>query len=247
MASTATYVYGVVPATADVPKGPGIADAPVRRLADDRIAALVSDVEPDRLKFGREAMTTHARVLEEALGAADTVLPMRFGTVMPGDDSVRDDLLRARGPQLRDQLDGLSGTVEFKLRGTYAEQQLMREVVEADREVARLRESVRQAPDDATYYARIQLGELVAASVERIRQADAAAILDRLAPLALAVQTAEPGHERVALEASFLIARDRIAQFDEAVEDVGRAHAERIRFKYTGPLPPHSFVQMAEA
>lgn len=246
MAAPATYVYGVVPATADVPKGPGIADAPVRRLDENGIAALVSDVEPDGLHFGREAMTTHARVLEEALGA-DTVLPMRFGIVMPSDESVRDDLLRAHGPQLRDQLDGLSGTVEFKLRGTYDEQQLMREVVQGDREVARLRETVRKAPEDATYYARIQLGELVAASVERIRQADAAAILDRLAPLALAVQTAEPGHERVALNASFLIARDRVAAFDDAVEDVGRAHAERIRFKYTGPLPPHSFVQMAEA
>lgn len=244
MTPTATYIYGVVPATVDAPKGRGINDAPVRRLADNGLAALVSDVDPDRLRFGREAMTTHARVLEEALDAG-TVLPMRFGTVMAGDDSVREDLLRGHGPELRDQLESLSGTVEFKLRGTYDETRLMREVVQSDREVARLREAVREGPEDATYYARIQLGELVAGAVERIRQADAQAILDRLAPLALAVQSAEPGHERVALNASFLIDRQRVAEFDEAVEDVGRAQAERMRLKYTGPLPPHSFVQLA--
>jgi Gas vesicle synthesis protein GvpL/GvpF len=102
-------------------------------------------------------------------------------------------------------------------------------------------------PEDATYYARIQLGELVADAVQRTRQTDADEILGGLGPLAVAVEAGEPGHERVALNASFLVERDRIAEFDKRVDEIGRAQAGRLRFKYTGPLPPHSFVRLAGA
>ena len=32
--------------------------------------------------------------------------------------------------------------------------------------------------------------------------------------------------------------------FDGAVDEVGADDDGRIRFKYTGPLPPHSFVEL---
>jgi len=47
--------------------------------------------------------------------------------------------------------------------------------------------------------------------------------------------------------ASFLVDRDRIAEFDQAVDETGRQHADRMRLKYTGPLPPHSFAELSTA
>jgi hypothetical protein len=245
-ASSAKYVYGVISATSAPPPGPGIGGAEPRLVRAHELGALVSDIDADEIALGRDAMTAHARVLEQAL-AAGTVLPMRFGVVMADDDAVRDELLDAHGTQLRAQLADLAGKVELKLRASYDEQGLMREAVAQDPQIARMRESLRGAPEEATYYARIQLGELVAAVVERIRQTDAGAILDSLAPLAVAFETGEPAHERIALNASFLVERDRIPEFDDQVDRIGRAQAERMRLKYTGPLPPHSFVRIAAA
>jgi hypothetical protein len=242
--SSAKYVYGVISATGDPPAGPGIGGAEPKVVQTEELAALVSDIDADEIALGREAMTAHARVLEQALSAG-TVLPMRFGVVMADEDVVRDELLDAHGAQLRVQLADFADKVELKLRATYEEERLMREAVAQDPQVARRRESLRGAPEDATYYARIQLGELVAAGVERIRHADAEAILEVLAPLAVAVETGEPAHERIALNASFLVERDRIPEFDQQVDRIGRAQAERMRLKYTGPLPPHSFVRIA--
>jgi hypothetical protein len=88
------------------------------------------------------------------------------------------------------------------------------------------------------------LGELVAAAVERKREADARTIVDALAPLALAVDVAEPKHERIVVSASFLVRREQMPQFDAAVDEVGLRQAGRMRLKYTGPLPPHSFVKL---
>jgi hypothetical protein len=240
----AKYVYGVIAAAGDPPSAAGIGGAEVTLIGDTEIAAIVSDIDPARLKLGREEMTAHARVLEDAISAG-TVLPMRFGVVMADEDAVRRQLLVSRHDELQRQLATLAGKVELRLRASYEEDHLMREAVATDPEIRRLRDSLRGVPEDATYYGRIQLGELVAAAVERIRQADADQILGALSPLAVAAEAGEPGHERVALNASFLVERDRMAEFDQHVDEVGRTQAGRMRFKYTGPLPPHSFVELA--
>ena len=240
----AKYVYGVIAAAGDPPSVAGIGGAEVALIHNTEIAAIVSDIDPEGLKLGRDAMTAHARVLEDAI-AAGTVLPMRFGVVMAGEEAVRRQLLETRHGELLAQLEQLAGKVELRLRASYEEDRLMREAVTTDPEIRRLRDSLSGMPEDATYYGRIQLGELVAATVERIRQADADQILAELSPLAVATEAGDPGHERVALNASFLVERDRIAEFDERVDQIGGAQAERMRFKYTGPLPPHSFVELA--
>ena len=238
----ARYVYGVVDAATTAPPGPGIDDGAIRLVASDGIAALVSDIDGD-LRLGRKAISAHVAVLEQAL-ANGSVLPMRFGVVMADEDEVREQLLDRHRAALAAQLEDFAGKVELKLRATYDESGLMREVLSEDQDVARLRDSLRGVPDDASYYGRIRLGELVSEAVGRKRQLDSGRILDALSPLALAVEVGEPTHERVVLSASFLIEHESIEEFDAAVDELGREQEARMRFKYTGPLPPHSFVRI---
>jgi hypothetical protein len=235
------YIYGVVSSDAAPPSLPGIGGAPLELIGDDGVAALASDAPEGELVMGREAMTTHARVLEAA-HASGTVLPMRFGVVMDDEAQVRDQLLVARHQDLVGQLEEFDGKAELKLRATYEEQPMLREVITEDQDVARLRDSLRGAPEDATYYGRIQLGELVARAIERKRERDAELIIQTLSPLALAMELTPPPHERIVLNASFLVDQATLPDFDAAVEQVGERQAGRMRFKYTGPLPPHSFV-----
>jgi hypothetical protein len=240
------YVYGIVDPAAAQPSARGIADAPVRVVAGEEVSALVSDVAADEVRLGREEMLAHARVLEEALDKG-TVLPMRFGVLMESSDEVRRRLLDDPSLQLSAQLERLQGKVEVNIRAVYDEQALMREIVLEDAQIARLREAVRGRPEDATYYQRIQLGELVAEAIERKRERDAEWILEALAPRALDTDVGTPPHERVALNASFLVERERLEAFDASLEEIARQQADRIRFKYTGPLPPHSFVELRGA
>jgi gas vesicle protein GvpL/GvpF len=238
-----TYVYGVRADGHQLPRITGIDGAPLQEIASDGIAALVSDLSDRELRLGREEMTAHARVLEEALQDG-TVFPMRFGVVMAGEPAVTSQLLGAHRDELEQQLIDLDGKVELRLRAVYDEAAVMREVVDEDQDIARLGSSLRGASEDATYYGRIQLGEMVARAIERKREGDAAQIMDALAPLAVASQVAEAGHERIVVSASFLVERDRMTAFDEAVDEIGRAQDGRMRLKYTGPLPPHSFVEL---
>lgn len=240
-----TYIYGVVAADAAVPREPGIGGTAVRLVPGDGLAALAGTIpDGEELTMGRRAMTAHARVLEAAheLG---TVLPMRFGVVMEDDTEAAQRLLDAHRDDLLAQLEEFAGKAELKLRASYEEQTVMREIVREHREIARLRAELQGKSAEASYYAQIRLGELVAAALERKRETDAEAIMARLAPLALATELGTPPHERIALTASFLVQRSAVADFDAAVDRIGGEQEGRMRFRYTGPLPPHSFVVLA--
>ena len=237
------YVYGVVGKDARPPEAPGIAGAPLRLIGSDGAAALVSPLEGDHPVLGPEDLETHVRVLTEALSCG-SVLPMRAGVVMHDAADVRHRLLQRHAPELLRQLDELANKIEMRVRATYEQGQLMREVVFEHPDIARLRDTLRGRPDDATYYQRIALGERVAAAVERKRAHDVGQILDTLAPVTLDAALTQPAHERIALSASFLVARDRLTEFDRALDELGQAQAGRMRIKCTGPLAPHSFVEL---
>src|SRR4051794_3808951 len=109
---TAKYVYGVVRAEgAAPPQGAGIGDQPIGVVAHGSVAALTSDVPADFVEAGREELLAHSRVLEEAMKGA-VVLPMRFGVVMPDEETVQERLLTPYVEALEEQLQEMDGKVE---------------------------------------------------------------------------------------------------------------------------------------
>jgi hypothetical protein len=243
--ATAKYVYGITrPRPKSGSVGKGIYGKAVRVLTADGLGALTSDVPPGPLEAGRKELTAHARVLERAMDKG-TVLPMRFGVVMRSESAVRAELLDAHRRELEAQLDELNGKVEVNVKGMYEEELVLRQIMDANSEVKTLRAAIAGKPEDATYYDRIRLGELVAAVLSDKRSADEDEILGRLTRLAVDHEVAPPAHERMAVNASFLVERERLPEFDRHLDEIAEEHGGLIRFKYTGPLPPHSFVELA--
>jgi hypothetical protein len=245
---TAVYVYGVAPAAEKVDvKAPGVeaSENGVRRTVHRELAALVSDVGGSQLVAAR-GLRAHWRVLEDAVAKA-TVLPVRFGTVMENDGAVIDQFLAPRHDRLVALLAELSGKVQLSVKAYYDEERLMRGVVGDSPAVVELMERVRQRPKAATYYDRIQLGELVAGEVEQARERDSAMVLGRLEPLAAAARREPPGTPDAAVNAAFLVERSRIDEFSEAVAQLADEVQDRMRLRYLGPLPPYSFTEEQEA
>jgi hypothetical protein len=235
------YVYGVAPdADKDAVAVAGVEDAGVRTVSHRGLAALVSDLEGDVLTAAKE-VRAHWRVLEEASEKA-TVLPVRFGTVMAGEDAVRSQLLEPNAERLADLLSELAGKVQLAVKADYDHDRLLREVVEGSPHVAALRERLKGLPEEAGYYDRIRLGELVSAEIEQRRQADTGLALERLAPLAIAAREEALGTAEAAFNLAFLVERDRVDGFSAAVRKLADEAGDRLRFRYVGPLPPYSFA-----
>ena len=244
-AGTATYVYGVVEAE-NVPgvDADGVAGARVEAVSEGGIAALVSRLPPGQLRVRRRDLFAHFGVVEQIF-AETTVVPCAFGMVLPSEEAVRREFLEARGDELRALLDRFAGFVQLNVRAYYDEDAVLREIVAADPEVARLREQVRVL-GDAGYHARIALGERVAAAVDVRREHDGRALLERLAKRASEVAVDEPGGQEV-LKASFLVSRKRLSKLDDELDAVARAEAPRLRIDSLGPLPPSAFVSLRDA
>ena len=235
------YVYGIF---SDAERGQvsvaGVEDAEVRTVKHDGLAALVSDLEADALTAAKE-VRAHWRVLEEASADA-TVLPVRFGTVMEGDDAVREQLLAPNAERLTALLGELSGKVQLSVKADYEQEQLLRGVVAQSPQVAALRERLKGLPAEAGYYDRIRLGELVSSEIERRREEDRTLALQKLEPLAVSAREETPSGAEGAFNLAFLVDRDRIDPFSAAVQGLAEETGKRLRIRYLGPLPPYSFA-----
>jgi hypothetical protein len=243
----ALYVYGVTWADAARDRrAAGIGEADVGSVRFEDLAALTSELENPKVRARRRDLMTHSGVLGAALEDG-TVLPLSFGTVFESAETVVSKFLEPRADELRKLLRELEGRVELSVKAFYREEPILAEIVRENPRIARLRESARSGPDAATYGLRIELGELVAAEMRARARRDANAILERVRPLAVAVEVDEEPVEHQVLRASFLVERKKVGTFDEAMDELAERQDGRIHFKYLGPLPPHSFVSLGPA
>ena len=233
------HLYGVIAADADLPMElQGRAGAPVRAVADDRLAVLVSDVDDDA-RVGRADLLSHAHVLEAVADAA-TVIPVQFGMVMPDDETVRREVLDTGADRTAALLDAFDGLVQLMVGGRYEEEAALREVVRRDPALA----AARNADDDMQ--GKMQLGEAVAAGLERLRTEDSNLLVERLAPHARAVAFTETRDAYSLTGVALLVERGARADLDQAVSELGEEVAGRLQLRYVGPQPPYAFLDSVQ-
>lgn len=233
--ATEVHVYGVIAAddAGDLPSG-------ARGVVHGDVAAVIAGAEGASLPAAR-ALRDHWRVLEEIVKATN-VLPIRFGTVMAGDEAVVSDFLAPAHDGLVAGLAELAGKVQVSVKGDYVQDELLRGVVAGAPAIARLRAEVEALPEAASYAKRIRLGEMVSAAVDRHRERDAALVLERLEPHAVASRRERASGMDGAVNVAFLVERDRLDAFVAEAEAVARELRSRISLRCLGPLPAYGFT-----
>lgn len=237
-----TYVYGLIGAGVEIPAdlaglGPS---GRVSKIEHGSIAAVVSDIPDDRPLGTRDDLIAHETVVD-AIASVTAVLPMRFPAVVE-EQGVVEELLAPHHDYFLDVLAGLAGRVQFALKGRFEQDVVLREVVEADEEIRSLQLRVRDLPEDATYYDRVRLGELIVGALEQLREVEASQLYERLGPLVVEVVGHQPASPEEVINGAFLVDRAQVQRFEDAVEDLGRERAGRLRMRLLGPLAPYDFV-----
>jgi hypothetical protein len=244
---TGVYVYGVTRAPADTVtttlRGVGDPPATVRAVEGGDLAALVSDVRAGWTAARREDVEAHDHLLSRTIESA-TVVPMRFGVVMPSEDHVREDLLERHGEEIRTLVARVDGKVQMTLKAFYLGEALLRAALERNPQLKRRSDALRDRPADAMHQERIALGRDVAAAVEAQRSADEQLLLDPLMPVVDDAVAQALASERMALNAQLLVARDRRDELDGLVRELSERHGDRFSFRYVGPLAPFSFTSL---
>jgi hypothetical protein len=226
----AYLVHGIARA---LPSG-ATSDLDVTTIEHHPLVALVTATEDEEALPTRANLLQHTRVLEQ-VGAHATVVPMRFGVLVPDAEALVDDYLEPQREQLLSALDRLEGHTELRLRGRYDEAEVIREVLEHDPRAARLRG--RHDTD-----AKMELGERIVAGIDARRDADRDRARAALLPHAAAVADSGTSEPLDAFSLSFLVAENDDGAFDGAVDALGEELAPVIALELVGPVPPFSFA-----
>jgi len=248
---TVVHAYGIVVPGTPAPPTRGIANAHVEVMPCGPIAVLTSRL--DAADFGPDVWRAHAddpdwlravaedhhRVLQSVVVAAD-VLPLRLPSVHP-DEAALAGSLTGNMEGLEAALARLHGHIELGAKA----------LVVADPEP----DPQPAAPTSGRdYLARRKAKVDSRESARSTRQAMLVRAHHAMASAAADATTSPPQHpalsgraEPMVLNASYLVARDRIDDFvvvaERAAEELGGAG---IALEVTGPWPPYNFVSMPD-
>jgi hypothetical protein len=213
------YVYAIGDASAvpPAPAGRGLGGAALHVLARDGLAAVLSRHRtPQPPEPSPETLWAHEAVVERLM-AAGTVLPLRFGTVLDGEDALAATLAERRD-ELAAGLERVRGRVELGVRVLGAPPQPRPAGAQSGRAYLMAR---REA--------------------HRRAEREAAAVHAPLAACAHDARVRAPAPPPAILAAAYLVDRDAVAAFRARVGALGAGRAD-VRIACTGPWPPYSFV-----
>jgi len=235
------YVYCII-GTGEArnfgPIGIGGRGDPVTTIAYRDLSTVVSSVPMSKYVVNKEIMLDHEKVIE-AVMKDHTVLPVRFYTVAPNAEEIR-SLLRRRYQEFKKLLRELDNKVELGLKALWKDMDaIFKEIVEENEEnkvVAGSGEDVGQ--DKAAVSRRVKL------ALEEKKAKEREALLQPLRQACSDFCLNTTYGDDMIMNAAFLVDRGREKEFDSCVEELGVHSADRIVFKYVGPVPPYSFVNI---
>jgi hypothetical protein len=204
------------------------------------IAAVVSDTPLEVYDPTRENVLAHERV-NEVVMRDFTVIPMSFSTVFKTSEDIV-ELLRSAYDAFRDVLVKMQDKLEFGLKVLWEPETIIREIEKDDENLRLLRQEISNQTG-STYFARMQYGRLVDSLLQQRSERLVNDIFNTLGSVSVASRANKPIGEKMILNAAFLVARDREADFDAKVKEID-ARYENLKFKYTGPWPPYNFVNI---
>jgi hypothetical protein len=241
MTAAGKYLYGIIeePQSRHFDCG-GLEGAAVYTLNYRDLAAVVSDTGQAEIDPIRKNVLAHTLVQENILKKY-TFIPMSFGVVAAGEDSVR-SLLEKNYTGLVSELKKLAGKIEVEVKIFWDDKALASENKQL---ISKVQARVKTASgmveaQNLLMEAGMQIEKIVLAWKNRYVDQ----IYSSLKKLAVDSRLNNCSGVKMLLNASFLIDREIESEFVEQVRNLDAKYEGNINFKYIGPLSPYNFVSL---
>lgn len=238
------YLYAIVDGGSDLDSSEvkGMDDGEVYGIGEDGIVAVVSDVVDKKVRPERRRLAAHHNVLRQLMDH-HTVLPMVFGVIADGPESIR-RILRLNRTVFDEQLDRLRGKLEMGLRVTWDVPNIFEYTLGVHPELAAYRDQIFRGGREPSQDEKIELGR----SFDRLLNADRQECIDRviraLEPRCAEIVVNKSRDERDVMNLACLVDRYRVKDFEAGVIESARRFNNDFAFDFNGPWPPHNFVEI---
>jgi len=244
----ATYVYAIIPTEDRVifDEVAGVDDEhdevytiPHRDIAAVVSASPLADYRGLKRDQAVRYLVAHQRVVE-AVMRAFTVLPMKFGAVLPDEDSVR--RLLAQGETLfRSTLEEFADRVQMEVVVLWDLQQVFQEIGQ-EHHIAQLKAQAAGRPPEETVIERVAIGQMVQQSLERRRSSVRDYLIYSLGKPSLDVVVNPPMDDSMVINVALLVDQAGQEALAHQLNLLDEEFEGQFTFRCIGPLPPYSFA-----
>lgn len=242
------YIYGLIRTAEDKDFGligleHGGEPGRVRTVRVGSVAAVVSDYPVNgKVLPLRKNLDPHHKVIREVMKDA-TIVPMTFGHVAKSEDEVERTLRRNRD-NIRTELDRVDGKVEMNLKVYWDVDNIFEYFIEADEELAALRDQIFGRSHAPSQSEKIELGQKFEQCLEKEREELTEQVVEAFRPCTSEVTVNPPKNEKCVMDVAFLVERDRLKDFEERVNQVAGTFPAHFLFDYGGPWAPFNFTEL---
>ena len=240
------YIYGMIKTSQPATFGQSLLSSSpeeVYTVVHRDLAGVVSNYSAgDFASLSKEdklrCLMTHQGVIERVMKKY-TILPVKFGTLVEGDDEIR-RILEQGYSKLAQTLDQMDGVVEIEVAATWDLKKVLEEIGNEE-EIVQLKHSMAGKSATETLEMQINAGKLVKESLDRRREGYRSQTMQSLAEVPLDIQPNVLVADEMVMNVAFLIQKEKQEEFDKRVKRVDEAFNDQINFRVIGPLPPYSF------
>jgi hypothetical protein len=232
-------------------RGIGENDTAIYTVPFEDLAFVGSDCADVHYDATRENTVCHQKVIEEVMDRGFSPLPVRFGTIATASHvSTTEERIRKVLKRRFGEFEGLLGDMEDKvevgLKVFWKKARLFDDVVSEYRQVRMLRDRIASRPSSGLAWRdeRIQLGTMVDNAVGDKRNREAPLLVRPLHPIAYDYKTNKIMTDTMVLNGAFLVYKERLGEFDSAVNELDERYGDRMKFNYVGCLPPFNFIEI---
>ena len=241
------YIYCIIGTKQERNFGPvgiGGRGDEVSTISYDDLSMVAGNCLMSKLEVSRQNLLAHEKVIEEVMKEFDSVLPVRFGTIASGADEIR-NLLDRRCREFKTALRDMEHKIELGVKGIWKNMDVVfKEIVEENKDIKKMKEKLQNDKTKKNIQAKMEIGKMVAQSLERKKEKEAEKIVDTLRRTVVNYKLNKTMGDEMFMNAAFLVDKGREKEFDNIMDDLSEEYKNRVKFMYAGPLPVYNFVSI---
>ncbi|NQU86932.1 MAG: GvpL/GvpF family gas vesicle protein [Mariniphaga sp.] len=240
------YIYGVVPNFYEAEHFRSLNKLGVYFISFQNISALVSDREIAHFDLSdRESLAHllvhHQKTVEGIMSIGfNMILPAKLGTIVQTKDEVL-NILSNGHDLIITTLKKIEYLTEIDVAITWADFSGLLKEISVHPEIIIMKDDILKKTDLLSKVDQVKVGMMVQAKLTEKNKATELKILDTLSSFCHDVKMHEVMNDQMITNSAFLINRNNIEKFEQAINELDEEFEGLLNFKLVGPLPCYSF------
>ena len=236
------YIYGIIGGEERKLGQVGIGGQEVYAVLYRDVAAVISDLNTAKLEVTRENALVHEGVLREVMQSY-AIIPMSFGTVAKDEEDVKKILKWTYG-EAKDALKKIYRKVQIDVKASWDMNTILRDILNEDKDIQRLKEAIAAKPPDETYNNKIELGRRIKLALDKRKNEYVEAIRGIVRALAADSHENKLVDDNMIMNTSFLVEREKEKEIYDEVDELEEKYGGKIKLVSVGPLPAYNFARI---